>query len=990
HKRPAMKLRAESPAEHLPDNISLSGNGTAHKIIPSDAIPHTLLPRPVPNNSAVWEDAVETVVKSVVALHFCHAHPFDGNRAYSSQATGFVVDATCGYILTNRHVVSAGPFYGYCIFNNHEECDVRAVYRDPVHDFGILQFDPKAVRYMEVTELKLRPNEARVGTEIRLIGNDAGEKLSVQPGVISLLDRNAPQCGDFNTNYIQAATSSSGGSSGSPVVNIHGHAIALQAAGRTDAATNFFLPLDRPLRALECIRQGKPITRGTLQTVWRLKPLDECRRLGLTPEWEDEVRKTAPAQNKMLVVYIIVPGGPGDEKLQEGDILLKVNNELLTQFIHLSEILDSSVGGNPVKLLVQRGGQDLEVECKVGDLHDIVPARFAQVAGATFHDISYQVASQHEIPIRGVYLHEPSGSFQLNGSSSVIIDMVDHLPTPNLDEFIQVMTTIPDRARVVIAYRELHDLQTKITSVIDVDRHWHPKMRLAVRNDETGIWDFSDIAEAISPHVPIPYRADFISLQNVSCGVFETMHSIISVKYTAPFRLDNYPMKTKAGFGLVIDAEKGLAVVSRAIVPHGLSDINVTVADSITINAQVVFLHPLQNYAIIRYDPSLVQAPLQSARLSSEHLKLGQETFFVALNQYSNILVAKTTVTEIKPTSIPASVYSPKPRAINLDTIQVDTQLSHSCEGGILVSEDGIVQALWMDFDGADYTRCYGLTIPFLLPNISNIEDGTALKLRILNIECDVVQIDQARIMGVPEDWIQKVMQMSSLRHQLFIIRRVGCHPGKHVSDVPTDGFLEADIVLSLDSQPITRVSELNKMSEEESFDALIVRNRQLMHVRVATVAIEHLETDRVVFFCGAILQKPHTAVRQQISKLHSEVYVSDYYDGSPASLYGLSDAIFITSANGISTPTLDEFVKVVRKIPDNTYFRLRTVQLDGRPSVVTMKKNDHYSPMQEYVRDSSVLDGWRIVSYDNIDDEAEISSDAVTDDIYAGSGDMD
>ena len=39
----------------------------------------------------------------------------------SSQATGFVVDAERGYILTNRHVVCPGPFWGYCIFDNHEE-----------------------------------------------------------------------------------------------------------------------------------------------------------------------------------------------------------------------------------------------------------------------------------------------------------------------------------------------------------------------------------------------------------------------------------------------------------------------------------------------------------------------------------------------------------------------------------------------------------------------------------------------------------------------------------------------------------------------------------------------------------------------------------------------------------------------------------------------------------------------------------------------------
>ncbi|KAJ5679895.1 Pro-apoptotic serine protease [Penicillium macrosclerotiorum] len=995
-KRTAIAGAVERPAKHLkPEGSVLTpgdstpANGTVYNVEEENDAGHMLALGPAQADSPEWQATIETVVKSVVSIHFCQTCSFDTELSMSSQATGFVVDAERGYILTNRHVVGAGPFWGYCIFDNHEECDVRPVYRDPVHDFGILQFDPKAIRYMKLTELKLQPTGAQVGAEIRVVGNDAGEKLSILSGVISRLDRNAPEYGegysDFNTNYIQAAAAASGGSSGSPVVNIDGNAVALQAGGRADgAATDYFLPLDRPLRALECIRQGAPVTRGTIQTQWILKPFDECRRLGLTPEWEAAVRKAAPAETNMLAAEIILPEGPGDGKLQEGDVLLKVNDELLTQFVRLDDILDSSVG-KTVRLLVQRGGEDLEVECEVGDLHAITPDRFVTVAGGTFHDLSYQQARLYAIATRGVYICEAAGSFKLeNTLSGWIVDSVDKRPTRNLDEFVEVMKTIPDRSRVVISYRHIRDLHTKGTSIIYVDRHWHPKMRLAVRNDETGIWDFSDLAEPIPAEIPVPRKADFIQLDGVSQpAAAEIVRSFVRVSCTMPLKIDGYPQAKKTGFGLVIDAEKGLVVVSRAIVPYDLCDINITVADSIIISAKVVFLHPLQNYSIIQYDPSLVQAPVQSARLSSDYIKQGQDTIFVGFNQNFRIVVAKTAVTDITTVSIPANTSAPRYRAINLDAITVDTGLSGQCTNGVLIGEDGVVQALWLNYLGErtpgshkDVEYHLGFSTPSLLPVTSKIQEGITPRLRILNMESYVVQMSQARIMGVSEEWIQKVAQANPSRHQLFMVRKVDCPPATLASDA--DSFQEADIILTLDDQLITRVSELDMMYEKEFLDALIVRNGQEMRIRVPTIPTEDLETDRAVVFCGAVLQKPHHAVRQQISKLHSEIYVSARSRGSPAYHYGLSPTNFITAVNGVATPDLDAFVKEVSKIPNNTYFRLRAVTFDNVPWVVTMKKNDHYFPMSEYIKDPSTSAGWRTVSHDKRGDKLGASPDAV------------
>jgi len=79
-------------------------------------------------DSPEWQATIEKVIKSVVSIHFCQTCSFDTDLSTSSQATGFVVDAENGYILTNRHVVCSGPFWGYCVFDNHEEVGAFPLY----------------------------------------------------------------------------------------------------------------------------------------------------------------------------------------------------------------------------------------------------------------------------------------------------------------------------------------------------------------------------------------------------------------------------------------------------------------------------------------------------------------------------------------------------------------------------------------------------------------------------------------------------------------------------------------------------------------------------------------------------------------------------------------------------------------------------------------------------------------------------------------------
>lgn len=480
-----------------------------------------------------------------------------------------------------------------------------ALYRDPIHDFGILRFDPKAIRYTTIEALDLKPEDATVGKDIRVLGNDAGEKLSILSGVISRIDCNAPSSGDgysdFNTSYIQAAASATGGSSGSPVVTVGGFAVALVADGKGGgAATNYFLPLDGPLRALKAIQNGESIVRGTIQCKWLMKSFHFCRELGLSPQHEENCRKANPAETGMLVAETVLPGGPAAGKIGEGDILIEVNGRLLTQFTILNEILDSHVG-QKIDLLVQRGKEEVLLRLDVGDLHAITPHRFVTVAGGTFHDLSYQQAQQRGVAVRGVYVCRAPSEWSYSGLRESIIQTIGNKAIPDLDSFIEVTKAIPDRSRVAITYRKIIDLNALKTAVVGVDRRWNREMRQAVRNDITGLWDYSDFARSISA-VPFgPQKGNFVDFEsNLPPEAAGIVRSFVRVICSKPIYLDGEESEFTVQSGLVVDANMGLVLISRSAVPFDLCDITISIAESIRVEGTLIFSHPSQNYTIVQ------------------------------------------------------------------------------------------------------------------------------------------------------------------------------------------------------------------------------------------------------------------------------------------------------------------------------------------------------------------------------------------------------
>ncbi|XP_034207245.1 protease Do-like 7 isoform X3 [Prunus dulcis] len=989
-----------------------------------------------------WRKALSKVVPAVVVLRTTACRAFDTEAAGASYATGFVVDKCRGIILTNRHVVKPGPVVAEAMFVNREEVPVYPIYRDPVHDFGFFCYDPGTIQFLNYEEIPLAPEAACVGLEIRVVGNDSGEKVSILAGTIARLDRDAPHYkkdgyNDFNTFYMQAASGTKGGSSGSPVVDWLGRAVALNAGSKSSSASAFFLPLERVVRALKFLQKGRDsfvnkweavsIPRGTLQVTFVHKGFDETRRLGLQSETEQLVRHASPlGETGMLVVENVVPGGPAYKCLEPGDVLVCMNGEVITQFLKLETLLDDSVN-QKIEMQIERGGKPLTVDLVVQDLHSITPNYFLEVSGAVIHPLSYQQARNFRFHCGLVYVSEPGYMlFRAGVPRHAIIKKFAGEEISRLEDLISGLCKLSRGARVPLEYISYMDRHRRKSVLVTVDRHeWYAPPQIYTRDDCTGLWtakpafqpdaillssginglggrgsqagplssevisvghihhdsheeltdgvasmetsyehasegahsrdefdagtkkrrvkenfssDGSVVADCSFPETNEGNLEDPNTMENAVMGDFQAANvatanaslaeraiepTLVMLEVHVPpsCMLDGVHSQHFFGTGVIIyhSQNMGLVAVDKNTVAISASDVMLSFAAfPIEIPGEVVFLHPVHNYALISYDPLALGAIGTSVVRAAEllpdpALRRGDSVYLVGLSRSLQATSRKSTVTNPCAALNIGSADCPRYRATNMEVIELDTDFG-STFSGVLTDEHGRVQAIWGSFSTQVYT-------------VSLSKRKRTSKNKSSSSE------DHQFVRGIPIYAISQVLEkiISGAQGPPLLINRVK-------RPMPLVRILEVELYPTL-------LSKARSFGLSDDW----VQGREI-DLLVGTDVRDGSGTTRVVNWCGCIVQDPHPAVRA-LGFLPEEghgVYVARWCHGSPVHRYGLYALQWIVEVNGKQTPDLDAFVNVTKELEHGQFVRVRTVHLNGKPRVLTLKQDLHYWPTWE------------------------------------------
>ncbi|KAH7847230.1 hypothetical protein Vadar_023488 [Vaccinium darrowii] len=1038
-----------------------------------------------------WRNALRRVVQAVVVIRTTSCRTFDTELAGANNATGFVVDKKRGIILTNRHVVTPGPVVAEAMFLNREEVPVYPMYRDPVHDFGFFRYDPDLIQFLSYEEIPLAPEAAFVGLEIRVVGNDNGEKVSISAGTLARLDRDAP-CykkdgyNDFNTFYIQAASGTRGGSSGSPVIDSKGRAVALTAGCNQSGSSAFFLPLERVIRALRLLQKGRDsctdgwgavcIPRGTLQVTLLHKGFDETRRLGLLIETEQMVRHASQlGETGMLVVDSAVPGGPTHDLLQPGDVLVRVNGVVITQFLEMETILDDSVD-REIELCIERGGTPFTLDLTVQDLHSLTPDSFVEVCGAVIHPLSYQQARNFRFHCGLVYVAEPGFLHRATVPRHAIIKTFGGENISRLEDLISVLSKMTRGARVPLEYISYNDRHRTKFVLVTMDQHeWYGPPLLYTRNDSTGLWIGKPAMPPESPLLSsctisveqglqnhkVPPGVGEASLtkdmsQNFTEGSTDGVTSVASnfegsangglsrfcrwgiikvlqrrrhqrpaavVTNSSPAEsligpslvmlevhvplscmLDGVKSLYSSGTGVIVyhSPDVGLVAVDKTTVAISASDVMLSFAAFLVeIPGEVVFLHPVHNYALVAYNPSALGAGgasvVRAAKLlTGPPLCRGDAVYLVGLRRMQAMSMKVTVTNNHAPLNI-GHTGSLHYRATNMEVIELSSDFG-STFSGVLSDKLGRVRGILGRFSSQlkgsprDHQFVRGIpinTISHVVDKIISGANGPNLLIngvkrrmpliRILEVELDSIFLSKACSFGLSNNWVQSLVKKDPIRRQVLCV--VGCLAGSKAENVLKQG----DMILAINKKPITCFGDiedachvLDQCHETDGkLNMTIFRQGSEIELLVGTDVRDGNGTTRVINWCGCIVQDPHPAVRALgfLPEGGHGVYVARWCYGSPANRYGLYAFEWIVEVNGKPTPDLDAFAEVTKEIDDGEFVRVKTVSLTGQPHVLTLKQDLHYWPTWEVRRNSHCCNSSGVTDSGPVDSPGKVFS---------------
>ena len=271
---------------------------------------------------------------------------------YGSASTGTGVVLTGdGYIVTNAHVVEGAGSIDV-LLTDDRVFSASIIGSDEVSDLAVLQIQAEDLTPAQFGDSA----QLRIGDTVAAIGDPLGVKYrgTYTDGIVSAINRDVDMDGRTMT-LIQTNAALNSGNSGGPLINCYGQVIGINTmkiGAFTDSAgvegIGFAIPSATVKDIVDqLISQGYVSGRPTLGIEGE----------ALSTFYQHYYRLPAG-----LFITHVAPGSDAEAKgIEDGDMLLSINNQRLSTMEELKAILFDREVGEVVEAIIYRGGERYRV-----------------------------------------------------------------------------------------------------------------------------------------------------------------------------------------------------------------------------------------------------------------------------------------------------------------------------------------------------------------------------------------------------------------------------------------------------------------------------------------------------------------------------------------------------------------------------------------------------------------------------------------------------
>ena len=268
------------------------------------------------------------------------------NPEQLSLGSGFIISED-GYIVTNAHVIDKAQEI-LVTLSDDSILTADLVGIDTKTDLALIKIN---------SEIPLKPvkqgdsDAIRVGDWILAIGNPFGLGGSVTAGIVSAKSRDI-DAGAYD-NFIQTDASINQGSSGGPMFNLQGEVIGINSAIYSTTGGNIGIGFATPINLAKFVINELK-SKGNVERGW----------LGIKIQLSNS--------STDVVISSITPQSPANKAgLEAGDIILELNDNLITTPKEFSRKIAETLIGSDIKLKLRRDNQDFTQVLTVAPMPEI-------------------------------------------------------------------------------------------------------------------------------------------------------------------------------------------------------------------------------------------------------------------------------------------------------------------------------------------------------------------------------------------------------------------------------------------------------------------------------------------------------------------------------------------------------------------------------------------------------------------------------------------